>query len=149
MKTKLYTVCIITFLFICSNCSNNDNIEGGLVPIIFEKDTLNISGEGGILVVKSNFPNWGIYKIISFNENDEKEYINEFYIFNDGENEYNKFKEDMAYDWFIVSKSDLNQNELKINIEKNNSKNNRELEIYLLGGIGYSAGTLTVTQEAK
>jgi hypothetical protein len=152
MKTKNILFFLFTILLMGNSCSSSEHIGCGEEEKIgLGKKTLNISGTKNTSVVKTESGNWCIDKVEVIDESGERAYLNEFYIFNNGKNDsYNRYKDTLSYDWFTVSKSQLNFKEIIIEVDDNNSGNSRYLNIYLGSFPSKLYGEiLKISQEAK
>ena len=153
---------LTTTILFFGSCSFSNDIpaecggDDSNIGIGLETNVLSVSGSKSRSVVKTDIP-YDIYQVIATDENGEKRYRNEFYIYDNGKGDfYNKYKETLSFDWFSVSTPDYHtayyqnlpvSSEVTIDLEENNTGIKRTLIIYLMviGG----ADSLTIFQESK
>lgn len=148
MKTLYYLILILTILSL-SGCSSDSELLAGKIGL--ETNVLTVSAVKNTSVVKAATTSWILYRLKVADENGEKEYLNEFYLYDNGKGDiYNKYKESMSYDWFTVSQSQSDLKELVIDLDENDTGKSRELYIDLRSdGIGLYGDSIFIIQEPK
>ena len=160
MKRLIILSTICTLILSCSSSGNSVETCGDeeFTPKIgLEKNLLSVSGDKSTFLVKTESGGWTIEKVQTTDENGEKEYLNEFFIYDNGKGDfYNKYKDTLSFEWFTVSNPDFHRaaywdlsvsNELAIELKENNTGIKRTLKVYLMNPL--YGDSLLVIQEPK
>lgn len=148
MKYKLFNIVLVAITLLVTNSCDEHIAPGeGIQRIDLEVAELTVSEKENTLTVEANKPYFAIASVHVYENDKETIYFNEliWYPEDANGNKILGYKNSITGECFSVTQ---NYNRLEIVLNENNSGKKRSILIRLAGDVGYSAGELTILQEA-